>query len=60
MNAEIDYQNMPSNYLGALPFGITFSREEITRWTVAGVVTMAALLGARALLKKRSRKARKK
>ena len=59
MNAD-SYTNMPSNYLGALPFGITLSREEITRWTVAGVVTMAAILGARALMKKQRRKGRKK
>jgi hypothetical protein len=60
MNRNFDYQNMPSNYLGALPFGIEFTREKLTTWTVAGVVTMAAIMGARALMKKPRRKGRKK
>lgn len=54
-NRDFGY-HLQSTYMGQLDL----SRENITRWTVAGVVTMGALLAARAMFgRKRRRKGRR-
>lgn len=48
--------DMPSPYLRGFADVFEFNRENVTRWTVAGVVTMAALLGAKMLMGKPKKK----
>lgn len=43
-NARFD-KRIPARYMGQMDL----TRENLTRWTVAGVVTMAALLAAKAM-----------